>query len=152
MNIGKFSLGGTAAIMTSMGLIVGLTNAASPRASIIGGLLIIAVADNVSDSFSLHVYKECETPNRAEVLRVTLGNFVVRLIVALSFVAMVILLPAGQAVVCACLWGLLLLGLLSYHLSETAAGRSREVLWHLGVAVLVIAASKFLGAEIAEHF
>lgn len=49
ININEFSIGATAAIITSMGLIAGLTQGYDARVGIITGLLIIAIADNISD-------------------------------------------------------------------------------------------------------
>lgn len=58
-NLTRFAFGATAAIMTSMALIVGLGSANSGKTGIVGGLLIIAVADNLSDTLSIHIYEEC---------------------------------------------------------------------------------------------
>ena len=44
----KFSFGATSAIITNLGLITGLDKLAHPQLSIITGILIIAVADNIA--------------------------------------------------------------------------------------------------------
>jgi hypothetical protein len=56
--INKFSIGATTAITTSMALIAGLTQGGNVKTGIITGLLIIAIADNISDSLGIHIYKE----------------------------------------------------------------------------------------------
>jgi len=43
-----FTFGGTSAIVTSMGLVIGLQSATAPPPTIVSGLLIIALADNIS--------------------------------------------------------------------------------------------------------
>ena len=152
LNPGRFALGATAAITTSMGLIAGLSYAANPKASIIGGLLVIAVADNVSDSFAIHVYKESEGTKGADVLATTIGNFLVRLAVTLSFVLMVMALPGGILIWPAAAWGLALLAIISFGISRRKqVAPAREVAIHLVVAVGVIAASRYLGHIIAYH-
>ena len=47
ININNYSIGATAAIITSLALIAGLAQGDSTRTSVIAGILIIAVADNV---------------------------------------------------------------------------------------------------------
>ena len=55
-----FSFGSTSAIVTSMGVIIGLGAATARTATIVSSLLIFAVADNISDSLSIHMYQEAE--------------------------------------------------------------------------------------------
>jgi hypothetical protein len=152
MNLARFSLGGTAGLITSMGLIAGLSYGSNPKASLIGGLLVIAIADNVSDSFALHVYEESASTDKSAVFMATIGNFLVRLIVGLTFVVLVILLRPRELVVVASAWGLLLLGVLSYHVSKRVGHPAMEVLRHLVAAVVVIGVSRYLGATIAHRF
>src|ERR1017187_5090628 len=54
MQIRNFSFGATAAIVTSIGLIIGLDAATATKATILSGLLIVAIADNLTDSLSVH--------------------------------------------------------------------------------------------------
>lgn len=148
----KFSLGGTAGIITSLGLIAGLSHGNNGKASIITGLLIIAIADNISDSLSIHIYKESERATKREVNIATFGNFIARLVVVCTFVLIVVLLPYYLVIAVASVWGLLLLILLSYHISRIKkSNAAAEIAWHLAVALIVIASSKFIGNLIANH-
>ena len=54
------SFGSPAAIVTSMALIVGLDAATATKAQVVGALLIIGIADNLTDSLSVHIYQEAE--------------------------------------------------------------------------------------------
>ncbi|OGA48047.1 MAG: hypothetical protein A3F74_14315 [Betaproteobacteria bacterium RIFCSPLOWO2_12_FULL_62_58] len=65
MHIRNFSFGAAAAIVTSMGLIIGLDAAAATKAAILSGLLIVAIADNLTDSLSVHMYQEAERLDRS---------------------------------------------------------------------------------------
>lgn len=51
----RLSFGGPAAIVTSMALIVGLGAATAGKAAIVGSLLVIGLADNLTDSLSVHL-------------------------------------------------------------------------------------------------
>jgi len=146
ININKFSIGATAAITTSMGLIAGLTQGETAKTSIITGLLIIAVADNISDSLGIHIYKESEGASKEDINSYTYGNFIVRLLLAFTFVLIVLLFPPRLALIVSSIWGLVLLAILSYLIAKSKkANPFLEVVWHLAVALLVIVVSKLLG-------
>jgi VIT1/CCC1 family predicted Fe2+/Mn2+ transporter len=152
LNPRKFSFGGTSAIVTSMGLIIGLGAAGGGTATIVSALLIAGLADNITDSLSIHMYQESERLEERTALRTTLTNFAVRLLAALSFVAIVLALPAHSAGITALLWGCLLLAAVSYALARERAVRPLvEVAKHLGVAFLVIAASRLIGVWIGRY-
>ena len=57
-DLGKFSFGATSSTVTSLGIIFGLITSGNPRATVIGSLLVIAIADNIADSLGIHIYRE----------------------------------------------------------------------------------------------
>jgi hypothetical protein len=82
LKIANLSFGSTAAIVTSMALIFGLDAATATKSTIVSGLLIVALADNLTDALSMHVYEESHrrlAPR--EAFWATFGNFVARLAV-----------------------------------------------------------------------
>jgi hypothetical protein len=93
----RYSYGSTAAIVTSVGLIVGFGAALVPRSAVVSGLLIISVADNISDSLSIHIYQESGKLEASAALRGTLTNFAARFLVVLSFVGIVLMFPRRTA-------------------------------------------------------
>jgi VIT1/CCC1 family predicted Fe2+/Mn2+ transporter len=146
-NVRNVSFGGAAALVTSMGLIVGLNAATAVRGVVIGSLLIVGLADNLTDALSVHIYQESENLPERQALRTTIANFSARLGVCLSFIVIVALLPAGTAVVVSVAWGFLLLAGLTYMLARTRRVRALpEIFRHVSVAVIVIASSKAIGA------
>ena len=152
LNPRTFSFGSTAAIVTSMGLIIGFGTATVSPATIVGGLLIVAVADNIADSLSVHMYQEAEQLEARAAFRATLMNFVARLLIGLTFAIVVLVIPNPYAVIIALGWGLLLLVGLSYILARARGVRALpEVGKHLVVAVLVIAASRVVGLWILRY-
>jgi len=144
-----FSFGGSAAVVTSMALIVGLDAASATRATVVSGLLIVALADNLTDSLSIHLYQEAERLEERRAFRATVLNFGVRLLVSLTFVGIVLALPPTAAVVAAAAWGL---GLLVALTAVLARGRgvpvAPEVAKHVAAAVLAAALSRFIGVLI----
>ena len=86
----KFSFGATSAIITSLGLIAGLDSLSHPKSGIIGGILVIALADNVSDSVGIHIYQESECIPDKEVWFSTFSNFFTRILVSSTFIVLVL--------------------------------------------------------------
>ncbi len=152
MEINKISLGATSAIVTSMGLIAGLTHGDNAKTAIIGGLLVVGIADNISDSLGIHIYKESEGVNKQEIKSSTLGNFIVRLIITLLFVTVVLLFPPHIAYIVSSVLGMVLLSAMSYLIARIKMTHPlREVVNHLAIALIVIIGCKFLGDFISHH-
>jgi VIT1/CCC1 family predicted Fe2+/Mn2+ transporter len=146
MAIRHFSYGGTAAVVTSLGLIVGLDAATAAKATILSGLLIVAIADNLTDSLSIHIYQESERLEARQAFHATLTNFAARLGLSLSFVCLVLLLPMGAAVIASTIWGLLLLTGLTFLVArDRNVPALPEIAKHLVVAGGVMAAGKAIG-------
>jgi len=142
----RVSFGGPAAIVTSVALIVGLDAAAADRAAIVGSLLILALADNLTDALGVHIYQESERLALPEALRTTVANFLTRLLVSLSFVALVLNTPAPLRSSVSLAWGLLLLAVLSHLLARARrVNPATEIAKHCGVALIVIALSAATG-------
>ena len=75
-----------------------------------------------------------------------------RLLVALTFAIIVLLLPGPYAGIVALAWGFLLLAGLSYIVARARDVQPvPEIGKHLGVAILVIAASRVIGSWILQY-
>jgi hypothetical protein len=148
----RISFGGTAGIVTSMALIVGLDAAHAGRAAMMSALLIAAVADNLTDSLSVHMYQESERLEEREAFIGTLSNFVTRLVVCLTFVLIVVLFRTHVAAIGGIVWGMLLLTVLTYILARhRKVGAMSELGKHLAVALVVVFVSKGIGHWITAH-
>ncbi len=135
-----------------MALIAGLEAANAGKASVISALLIAAVADNLTDSLSVHMYQESERLEQKDAFIGTLTNFGTRFMVCLSFVLIVALLPRNLAAVWGIVWGLSLLAMLTCVLARyRRVSTISEVVKHLGVAMLIILVSRSVGHWIALH-
>ena len=146
------SFGGTAAVVTSMALIVGLEAANAGKAAMLSALLIAAVADNLTDSLSVHMYQESERMEQKEVFRGTFSNLATRFIVCLSFVLIVCVFRGRAAGVAGVAWGMSLLAGLTYILARhRRVSVISELGKHLAAALLIIVVSQAIGRWINTH-
>jgi hypothetical protein len=126
-----------------MALITGLNAAGTAKSILISALLITALADNLTDSLSIHIYQESERLDEREAFIGTLSNFTTRLLGSLSFILLVVVFPPKVVVLGSIVWGMLLLGVLSYLLArDRNVGIISEVIKHLVVAAAVLIMSK----------
>ena len=141
----KYLFGSTSAIITDLALIVGLANSVNAKTNILAGILVIAIADNISDSLSIHIYQEAEGLTKKEVWLSSLTNFLIRLLVSTVFIGLVALLPLKLAAICSVTFGLLVIIIFSYDIARYKNINPRlAVIEHVLIAVAVILASGFL--------
>ncbi len=149
----KFSFGATSAIITNLGIIAGLDTLSDPKLSIIAGMLVVALADNIADSFGIHIYQESECIDSKEVWFSTLSNFFTRVFVSLTFIILVVVLPINLAVLYSTCWGLALLAIMSYSIAKNRkVNPYLEIFKHIIIAIFVIALSHFIGRYIISKF
>jgi hypothetical protein len=149
----RFSFGATSAIITNLGIITGLDTLTHPKLSIIGALLVIALADNMSDSFGIHIYQESEHLGKKEVWLSTLTNFLTRLFVSSTFIILIIVLPIRLAAVCSVIWGLFVLTVMTYTIEKQRQISPYSAIFvHLTIAVIVVVASNFIGGFVISRF
>ena len=149
----RFSFGATSSTVTSLGLIFGFLESSNPRASIIGALLLIAVADNIADSLGFHVYRESASVKPEKIGIFTISNFVTRFSITGVFVVFFAFLPLQIAAVLCIIIGLSVLILLSYMIGvHRKTNPLKEVFFHLCVAIPVILVSHFIGQLIFSLF
>ena len=147
-----FSFGGTAAIVGSVSLIIGLDAVHASKASIIAGLMVAALADILTDSLSVHIYQESERLEARPAFMATLTNFATRALISLSFVFFVLLLPIGMSITVSVVWGLVLLSGLSAILARVRkVGVVSEISKHLAVAIAAVVVSKIIGTCILSQ-
>ena len=149
----RFSFGATSSTVTSLGLIFGLLTSGNPQASVIGSLLVIAVADNIADSLGIHIYRESTATHKENTRMFTISNFITRFGIALTFVALFALLPLDLAASFCTAIGVGILVFLSYMIGvQQKTSILKEIGIHLGIAIPVIIISHFLGQLIFTTF
>lgn len=149
-----FSFGLTSGIITTLGMMVGLESASGSQAVVIGGILSIAIADSFSDALGIHVAEESDHSKcENEVWVSTVFTFLSKLIFSSTFLVPVMLLDLEQAVYVSTAYGLSLLALLSYFIARSQkTSPLRVISEHLGIAVLVIIATRLVGIWIGVKF
>jgi vacuolar iron transporter family protein len=149
VDLRKLSFGGPAAIVTSMAIIVGLDSAVATKATVVTGLLIIGIGDNLTDSLCVHIYQESERTTERLAFGTTTANFLTRLVLTLSFVTLFLFLPTPISIYISIVWGFVLLAGLSYLLARARGASVISEIWkHSAVAIVVIFLSKILGVWI----
>ena len=149
----KFSFGATSSTVTSLGIIFGLLTSVNPQASVIGSLLVIAVADNIADSLGIHIYRESTATKQENTRMFTISNFITRFGITLTFVAFFVVFPIDYAAVFCTVMGIGILVFLSYLIGvQRKTSIVKEVAIHLGIAIPVIIISHFLGQLIFTVF
>ncbi len=141
----NISFGASSAVITSLAIIVGLAKTSSPQMNIIAALLIIALADNVSDSFGIHIHEESECDPAKEVTKTTLQNFFARLIITMVFILLIFALPLYIATLLSIVFGILIIVFLSYFIAKKQkVNPVASIFQHLIITTCVMVASFFL--------
>ena len=149
-----FSFGITSGIITTLGLIVGLHSGTHSKAVVIGGILTIAIADAFSDALGIHVSEESECKHTGkEIWLSTLSTFLAKFVFAMTFIIPILLLQLTAAIIASIIWGLSLLGIVSFYLARQQKVKPWKVIMeHLLIALAVIAATHYTGEWIGRMF
>ncbi len=146
--------GATSGVITTVGLLTGLNAGTQSLAAVLGGILVIAVADAMSDALGIHLSEEAD-PNKShrQVWVATIFTFLTKFIFASSFAVPLLLLPLQQAVVASIVWGMTVISVLSYFLAKAQHVRPLLIIMeHLGIALTVVALSHLIGAWVGANF
>jgi len=149
-----FSFGITSGVITTLGLMVGLHSGTNSRIAVIGGILIIAVADALSDALGIHISEEFENKHTGkQIWASTIATFFAKFAFALTFVIPVLLLELPIAILVSITWGFLMLSVISYGVSKEQKVSPWKVIGeHLFIASIVIITTHYLGDWIALKF
>lgn len=157
--ITAISFGLTTAVITSLGMIVGMHSATSSRLAVVAGIVIMAFADGLSDAVSLHTAEEAEVEEEEskhtakEIWLTTLLAFISVSGFTLTFAIPILFLPSYSAIVVAIVWGMLLLILLNLYIAKIRRENPMKLLLeHIFLAVVVIVISYFVGNLTAVAF
>jgi VIT1/CCC1 family predicted Fe2+/Mn2+ transporter len=145
------SFGLTSGVITTLGLLVGLSSGTNSRAAVVGGILTIAVADALSDGLGIHVSEESEgSRSSREVWTATGVTVVAKLLMALTFLVPVLALDLDAAVIVSIVWGAVALSTLSYIVAVGQGGRPWSVVAeHLAVGAFVVVAAQLIGMAVS---
>jgi VIT1/CCC1 family predicted Fe2+/Mn2+ transporter len=141
------SFGLTSAIITTLGLMVGLHSSTHSKLAVIGGVLTIAIADAFSDALGIHISEESENKHTAkEIWQSTASTFFSKFIFALTFIIPILLFELSTAIKVSVIWGLSVLAILSFTIAKGQKRKPwRAIAEHLIIALVVIAIAHYVG-------
>lgn len=142
-----FSFGLTSGIITTLGLIVGLHSSTHSVIIVIGGIIVIAIADALSDSLGIHISEEYENKHTAkQIWESTITTFLSKFVFALTFIVPVLLFSLSTAIIISIFWGLLLIALFSFYMAKQQNIKPyRVILEHIIIALIVIIVTHYVG-------
>ncbi len=146
--------GATSGVITTIGLIVGLHAGTQSLVAVLGGILVVAIADALSDAMGIHLAQEADPESTHDhIWAATIWTFLTKLVVALTFALPLLWLPLQTAVIVCVSWGLLVITLLSAYLAHIQGVKALTVITeHLGIAIVVVTVSYFIGIWVKTVF
>ena len=141
------TFGLTSAVITTLGLMVGLHSGTHSKIVVLGGIVTIAIADAFSDALGIHVSEESENVHTVKQIWVaTAATFLTKFFFGLTFVVPVLLLPLSTAVVVSLLWGISILAILSYAMAKAQGKAPWKIVGeHILIALVVISITHLVG-------
>jgi VIT1/CCC1 family predicted Fe2+/Mn2+ transporter len=137
----------TSAVITTLGLMVGLHSGTHSRIVVLAGILTIAIADAFSDALGIHISEESDKTRTAQqVWGATIATFLTKFLFALTFAVPVLLLSLSVAIIVSLLWGLSILTALSYIIARSQDEPAWKIVGeHLIIASLVLVITHWVG-------
>ena len=137
----------TSGVITTVGLMVGLHAGTHSRTAVVGGILIIAIADALSDALGIHLAEEARAAAMTRhIWEATLSTFVAKLITAGTFAIPVLLFDLQTSILISICWGLLVLTALTSVLArQQGLAPWRAIGEHVLVAAGVVTISYYVG-------
>lgn len=146
--------GATSGVITTIGLIAGLNAGTNSVAAVLGGILVIAVADSLSDALGIHLAEEADPDTTHEhVWSATVSTFLTKFVFAITFAIPVLLLPLWPAVLASVAWGIFVIAVLSYYIARSQDSPPLAIIGeHVLIAIIVVVASHYIGAWVNATF
>jgi vacuolar iron transporter family protein len=140
----------TSAIITTLGLMVGLNASTQSTIIVIGGLLTIAIADSMSDALGIHIAQEGNKKiSHKEVWESTLSAFLGKFFIVILLIMPIIFLGLANAVIINVTIGLFVIGYISYKMAlERKDNVIHKVVEHLVITIMVIVLTQIAGTMI----
>ncbi len=116
--IGNFSFGISSAVLTTLGMIVGLDSATNSEFAVISGIVSVAVADSFSDAIGMYSSKKSERGvSSSTAFKSAFNVFLGKLIFTLSFIIPFLFFSYNKAIILSIIWGLILLAIVNIQIA-----------------------------------
>ncbi len=144
----------TSGVITTLGLIIGLYSSTNSKIAVVGGILIIAIADSLSDAFGIHISEEYSTREKEkDIWRATFSTLFFKFITASTFVIPFIFFALSTATIICIVWGLILISTFSYQVAKMHKHSPKKaIIEHLTIAMVVIILTYFVGNLVGKIF
>ena len=141
------SFGLTSAVITTLGLMVGLHSGTHSKMIVLSGIFTIAIADAFSDALGIHISKEFENAHTVkQIWGATIATFMAKFLFAMTFVVPVFFLSLSLAIIVSVAWGFLILTCLSYFMARAKAEPAWRIIGeHVLIAGVVVVITHWVG-------
>jgi VIT1/CCC1 family predicted Fe2+/Mn2+ transporter len=141
------------AVITTLGLMVGLLESTNSKLAVIAGVITIAIVDALSDAMGIHLSQEYSNNETKNVWIATATTFISKLVFGLIFLIPILLFELKTAVKINIIWGFLVIVVFSYIIAKTQKEKIWKVIFeHITIFVFVLFLTYYLGKLIAIIF
>ena len=148
-----FSFGLTSAVITTMGIMLGLESATSSKLAVVGGVLSLAFADGFSDAVAVHALVEAEGKKGRQVWEAAFATFLSKFFLQLLFLAPILLFPLTTGIYISIAMGILLTIALGFKIAMIQKEKPLSVIReHVSLAIIVLIITHYVGRVVAHYF
>ncbi len=149
-----FGFGLTSGVITTLGMIIGLHSGTHSKLAVEAGIIVLAMADALSDAMGIHISEEAEMEHTTkELWETSFFTFISKLFFTLSFIIPIEFLEFSTAILASVFWGLFLITIFSFYMARSQKQNPYKVIIeHVFIAVLVVLLAHYLGDVIYEIF
>ena len=144
----------TSGVITTLGMIIGLHSGTRLKLAVEVGIIVLAIADALSDAMGIHVSEEAEMEHTTkELWQASFFTFISKLLFTLTFIIPIIFLDFSTAILTSIFWGLFLITAFSFYMARSQKQNPYKVIAeHVFIAALVVLLAHYLGDVIYEIF
>ena len=152
--VGGVSFGLTSAVITTIGVMVGLAAGTESKMVVIGGILTVAIADSFSDALAMHLSEESSIKRPEKYyIESAIATFLSKFFFTIAFIIPVLLFEIDKSVIVSIIIGFIMLGFLSYYAAKRQKIPALKVMIeHWAVAAVVVVLTHFGGRFIEKIF
>ncbi len=149
-----FGFGITSGVITTLGVIVGLHSGTHEKLAVLVGIIVLAVADALSDAIGIHISEEAENVHTThELWQSAFFTFISKFCVAFSFIIPLQLLELNMAILVSVVWGALLISVFSYLMAKSQKQNPAKVIAeHVMIMLAVVVLAHYIGDFVHELF
>ncbi len=130
----------TSGVITTLGMLIGLSAISESKVIVVGGIISIAIADAASDALGIHIAEESHEESKLKhIWTATLSTFISKFVITSSFILPVFFFELKTAVIISILWGFSLLTVFSYKIAKDRNENPViSIFEHLSIASFVL--------------